>query len=763
MQPPSQNTADNKAVTHASEDAGIPQQAQTEKIEALLESVNSASQHVRNYYITFLLAGFYIAMIVWSTTDLMLLKDTPVKMPLLDVELPITGFYTSAPYFFLLLHFNLLLQFSLLADKVHRFDHAVIKLTDSNSRDYYYTRLFAFAFTQTLSGRHHSRLLRFLLTLMVWISTIWLPLGILIGLQVGFLAYHSEEILSWQRMAIMLDLLVLIIFWPIIRSPDGNGFNWILRASGFSFIYLWIISRLPTTLPKASKIARLSTQNNPTENSGNPLFEGGLSLVTLLLVVTFSWAIAVLPDSHQEKAVRDWLADNASFDWKSICPSKETGQPYFKLTEQLFDGIYVSNEQCSKKPKDSVFNRNLIIREQLLIANELKAEDEADLMSEDEVIHQTALKKVIGLVLSNRDLRYADFSGSRLPKVDFVGADEKPSDLSYANFSYAMLVDAFMSDSKLQGADLAYAKLQGANLWNAQLLGTDLFNARLQGANLNFAKLQGANLRGALLLGAKLNKAELQGANLWSAQLLGANLFNAQLQGAVLRKAGLQGANLTEAQLQGTDLSNTDLLGAVLKMTDLSHSDMSAASFGTLIQLVLEALQAAIAESIHEDQLLQRINATLTDRAEEQATISQATGKDVWDNDSSRRSKYDSDNAFGVAKDESTYQNKLAAYFLDLSCHNRWTAAGIIRNRIVYSISDNTKPILLASSFAQCLLSLRDQKNKAGRLVCPAISKIDEKTFAILDEVAISENPNSSIQPTFACQTKLSDQKQPSE
>lgn len=292
MQSPSQNTADNKTAADASGGVAIPQQVQTEKIEALLESVNSASQHVRNYYITFLLAGFYIAMIVWSTTDLMLLKDTPVKMPLLEVELPITGFYTFAPYFFLLLHFNLLLQFSLLADKVHRFDRAVIELTDSDSRYYYYTRLFAFAFTQTLSGRHHSPLLRFLLTLMVWISAIWLPLGILIGLQVGFLAYHDEEILSWQRIAIMLDLLVLFIFWPIIRSPDGNGWHWILRASGISFIYLWIISRLPTTLPKASKITRLLTQNNSTENSGNALFEGGLSLVTLIGVATFSWAVA---------------------------------------------------------------------------------------------------------------------------------------------------------------------------------------------------------------------------------------------------------------------------------------------------------------------------------------------------------------------------------------------------------------------------------------------------------------------------------------
>ncbi len=74
-------------------DKSTAQDSSTQKIEALLESVNSASQQVRNFYITLLLAGFYIAMIIWSTTDVMLLKETPVKLPILDVELPITGFY----------------------------------------------------------------------------------------------------------------------------------------------------------------------------------------------------------------------------------------------------------------------------------------------------------------------------------------------------------------------------------------------------------------------------------------------------------------------------------------------------------------------------------------------------------------------------------------------------------------------------------------------------------------------------------------------
>lgn len=180
--------------------------------------------------------------------------------------------------------------------------------------------------------------------------------------------------------------------------------------------------------------------------------------------------------------MRDWLAENASFDWKSICPSRETSQPYFRLTEHLFDGIYESSELCVERPKDSALNRNLIIREQLLIANELKAEDEADLNNENEAVRQAALKKVTGLVLNGRDLRYANFSGSRLPKVDFIGASSEYSNLRYTNFKDALLINARMIETELQGADLSRAQLHGAFLSEANLQEANLDNANFQGA-----------------------------------------------------------------------------------------------------------------------------------------------------------------------------------------------------------------------------------------------------------------------------------------
>ena len=177
----------------------------------------------------------------------MLLKETPINLPLLNVELPITGFYTFAPYFYLLIHFNLLLQLCLLSDKLHTFDIVVSTLSEQKVQKYFYTRLFPFAFSHELSGRQHSRFVKGLLTAMVWITMIWLPLCLLIGLQVGFLAYHSEQVLALQRWAIAIDLGLLCIFWPVIRAPDGNGITWTLRATGLSSLLSWINRRFFAT------------------------------------------------------------------------------------------------------------------------------------------------------------------------------------------------------------------------------------------------------------------------------------------------------------------------------------------------------------------------------------------------------------------------------------------------------------------------------------------------------------------------------------
>jgi len=757
---------------------------QTENIEDLLNSVNNASQHVRNFYITFLLASVYVGIIIWSTTDLMLLLETPVNLPLLSVELPITDFYSVTPYLYLLLHFNLLLQLCLLADKLKRFNYGVSTLTDQNLQNYFYSRLFPFAFTHTLSGQHHSLFLRFLLTVMVWVTIIWLPLFILMSLQVGFLAYHSTDILYFQRLAIVIDLALLAIFWPIIRTQNSNAFTWIMQASGISFILKWVSLGLQTrTFQSSPKLLHSLTQLKHLNHSKTACIEGGLCLITFISVILFSWAVAVLPDSKYEKQAASWFSY-----WPSICPSKETGDHYFKLTEYLFDGVYqsadckkesrvdyifkkqdpqkyfVESDSKEEKPQDSIFNRNLRVKEQLLIGNKLQPEDEVNLTNENMEIRESALKKTIGLVLSNRDLRYADFSRSLLPKVDFIGAYNKPSNLRHAKFTQTLLAESRMNATDLQGTILILADLQGADLLEAKLQRADLSNANLQGANLSLANLQGAVLIDTELQGAILSYAKLQGANLEFANLQGANLYFSKLQGADLSHATLYGSALNMAEFQGTDLTAALLQGAELRMAklqsaNLSHADLTLTDL-TLIQVgqlknkELNEILQEVFTSTQDLKFQKEFKLRLSESAKEFTKFDEAKGNKIWSSESNElvyTTLYNSSNKLEAAKDESDYLNSLSPYLMDLSCQNKWVFSNIILDRML------NNPFLFKSNVVQCLNSLKDKRNDSQELICPSMSGINNDTNNKLKLMVARKFPPSDTKPIFECKTELSD------
>lgn len=177
------------------------------------------------------------------------------------------------------------------------------------------------------------------------------------------------------------------------------------------------------------------------------------------------------------------------------------------------------------------------------------------------------LDYVNNLDLSERNLRFAKLSYTRLQNADLSGAKLQGADLASSD-----LQGADLSGAWLQGANLMFAKLQGAKLWKSRLHGVSLYRAKLQGAKLWYAQLQGVSFSSAQMQGVELNNAWLQGVTFLTAQLQGADLSNAQLQGADLFGAQLQGANLFEAKLQGANLSKAQLQGADLSKAQLQSS-----------------------------------------------------------------------------------------------------------------------------------------------------------------------------------------------
>src|ERR1700741_3466774 len=78
------------------EDTRTPQDY-SKLVETLLPTVNGAAQRVQALWFTFISFGAYLTIAVLGTTHRMLFLEETVKMPLLNIDLPLTSFYTLAP------------------------------------------------------------------------------------------------------------------------------------------------------------------------------------------------------------------------------------------------------------------------------------------------------------------------------------------------------------------------------------------------------------------------------------------------------------------------------------------------------------------------------------------------------------------------------------------------------------------------------------------------------------------------------------------
>jgi uncharacterized protein YjbI with pentapeptide repeats len=546
-------------------------------IEKLLEAANSASQTVAALHVAFLAFVAYLGIIVWGTTHDDLLRISPVKLPILDVELPLTTFYSFVPWMVVLLHFNLLMQLELLSCKLWNLDR---DLPDTPAGQQVRDRLFIFPFTHLIVGRSEVWLIRRLLSLVVGITVIALPLLMLLAAQIRFIPFHDEAITWSQRLAVWIDAGMLITLWPLIASPQDRAREWWRNFSFHLFGYWPALLRYFCTRGW-NRLTR-SIQGLPRHQiAPRPMLHPGTEpkgmvflLVSVPVIVLVS-IIALIPGSmtvqtyyapekdkpgNTPSYFEDWLIRKVPEAWLSVAVHKYdvVSCTSLELAEKSEASILqVMLGPCSWFNLD-FFPRNLNLREARLVPKEVSLSLLTRAIDPDKQVRDAAFKEFDGLNLQNRDQRFANLFGAVLPKAD----------LRHVQLQGAILLKAKLQGvigwdkTQLQGAILGGTQLQSAGLIEADLQGADLRGANLQGAALGWAKLQSADLRGADLQGADLNGAKLQGADLRGAKLQGANLLKANFQGANLRYAKLQGSDLTLVELQDADLGEAELSGS---------------------------------------------------------------------------------------------------------------------------------------------------------------------------------------------------------
>jgi uncharacterized protein YjbI with pentapeptide repeats len=436
--------------------------AATDDFETARKAVEDTAAIGGGLWLSYLFVLFYLGIAAGAVTHADLLLQAPVKLPFLNIELPLLAFFFLAPLLLLLTHAYTLVHLVLLARRVAQFN-AIKGFPEAWRR----RRLPSNIFVQFLGAPEEDRYGPFglLLGAILWVTLVIAPIALFLLLEIQFLPYHSWWITWTSRVALLLDLGLLWWLWRTILASRARR----QRARAWK------------TVAKMTAGALLTP-----------------------VVVLFAWGVATIPGEWQE----------AHLPAKSVLAWAREG---------LFDG---SVDQITRRRVSLFSNTLVLpafnVYEALKLDDPKKVEWKQTLID----LRGRDLNGAVfeAAIVNKADFAGAQLAGASFVNAQLDGARLDEAQLQGVSLFYAQLQDASLDGVQLQGAALIEAQLQGASLGHARLQGASLAGAQLQGAMLFLAQLQGASLIVAQLQGASLVGTQLQGASLantalWRAQL----------------------------------------------------------------------------------------------------------------------------------------------------------------------------------------------------------------------------------------------------
>src|SRR5690606_495907 len=148
---------------------------------------------------------------------------TAVSLPILQVDIQLTQFFRFAPILLVLFHLGLISQLVLLARKALEFDAAVRELEVSKRRNHpLRLELNNFFFVQAIAGPHRSGVMGRCRPAASWRPLVGLPVALLLYIQVPCLPYHDVAIPWTHRIALGLDILVLVLIGIFLTRAETS-------------------------------------------------------------------------------------------------------------------------------------------------------------------------------------------------------------------------------------------------------------------------------------------------------------------------------------------------------------------------------------------------------------------------------------------------------------------------------------------------------------------------------------------------------------
>ena len=481
----------------ADEDRRYGAKAKTEReLAPYRDAVNEAAGRSRGLWLGFIAVLAYLYVAVGTVTHRDLLLENPVRLPVLNVDLPLLGFFGVASVFCVINHFFLLLQLMGVSFRIREFNEELARSwLDETERRRLRRSLDSFVIVQLLGGTREERegVTGFFLKSIALITLVVAPVGLLLLIQLQFLPYQNEP-MSWtHRAAVLADVLVLLVFWPSLRQGTWAFFQGsavrVFGVAGVLFFSI-AIATFPGEFADGGSRASNWMQH---EDSRMANVKGAL--------------FGKLETGEERQGV--WFLRRAI-----DLPSKETLIELTKLDEAI--KRQKSNE---KKVRSWDTDRTVSLRN----------------------------RNFRGAMFDATDLRFVDFSESNLHGASFEAADLRGASLAWAKLGRASLVGA-----KLEGASLKGALLEQTFLKEARLQGANLRWAKFYATLLDQAQIQGAWLDGADLQNTSLVEAALQGASLAKTKIRRTVFERANLQGAIFKGAHVsEESSFAKAKLGG--------------------------------------------------------------------------------------------------------------------------------------------------------------------------------------------------------------------
>ncbi len=205
-------------------------------VDALERSLNDSATRVSALWISFLIFGLYLVVAAGTVTHRQLFLADPIKLPVLNIDLPLVGFFFLAPILFAIFHAYVLLQVLLLGRTAAAYNNAVDRaITTEPGNATMRQRLANTLFAQIFAGspRERDGWLGILLKVMAWITLAIAPILIVLVFQFKFLPYHSHLVTCTYRRLIPIELALIITLWPLALDET-------LEMTWRKFFKLWL-------------------------------------------------------------------------------------------------------------------------------------------------------------------------------------------------------------------------------------------------------------------------------------------------------------------------------------------------------------------------------------------------------------------------------------------------------------------------------------------------------------------------------------------